>query len=403
LRYDVTIIGGGIIGLATAMILAQRYDARLLLIEAEGELATHQTGHNSGVIHSGLYYRPGSLKARNCVTGAAALYDFCEAGGIPAERCGKVVVAVREEELPALAELQRRGTANGIEGIRRLNREELREQEPHLEGIAGLQVPATGIVDFRRVAQAYAETATAAGLAIQLHTRLTGVVKSGSELILETTRDTLRTGNLINCGGLQSDRIARICGLKPGVRIVPFRGEYYQLLPARQHLVRNLIYPVPDPRFPFLGVHFTRMIDGNREAGPNAVLAWKREGYSRLSFSLRDSWAILSTPAFWRMAFKYARVGLVEQHRSWNKAAFVKALQRLLPAIQPEDLAPGNTGVRAQALDLKGGLLDDFHLLEKERMLHVLNAPSPAATASLSIGAELAARAGRNFGLRERS
>lgn len=402
MRYDVTIIGGGIVGLATALALTERYSADLLVIEAENRLAAHQTGNNSGVIHSGLYYRPGSLKARNCVTGATALFHFCEENDIPVERCGKLVVATHRSELPALEELERRGLANGLQGLRRLTSGQLQEIEPHVNGVAGLEVPATGIVNFRQVADAIGRRVEEMGVTIRTAARLLRCTPSSSGLELETATGTFTTSNLINCAGLQSDRVARLCGVDPAVQIVPFRGEYYKLAPACRDLVRNLIYPVPDPRFPFLGVHFTRMIDGSREAGPNAVLALKREGYSRYSISLRDTLEVVSTAAFWRMTSKYWRIGLGELYRSWNKAAFVKALQRLIPEITAEDLVPGGAGVRAQALDESGNLLDDFRLVEAERMLHVLNAPSPAATASLSIGGELATLAGRSFSLGEK-
>jgi (S)-2-hydroxyglutarate dehydrogenase len=403
LSYDVTIIGGGIVGLATAYMLSNRYDCRILLLEAEEQLATHQTGNNSGVIHSGLYYRPGSLKARNCVSGAEMLYRFCEEEGIPFDRCGKLVVAKSTAELPALKELQRRGIANGLSEVELLNVEQMREIEPHVKGVAGLRVPATGIVDYGQVAQAYAKKAMQAGVEIRINSRLLELMRNSSGLTLKTADETITTGSVINCAGLQSDRVARICGVDPGVRIIPFRGEYYELTPEKRDLVRNLIYPVPDPRFPFLGVHFTRMIDGGREAGPNAVLALKREGYGRLSFSLRDTVGTISTLAFWRMATRFWRVGLGELYRSWNKEASVRALQHLIPEIQSEDLVPGGAGVRAQALDEQGRLLDDFRLVEADRMLHVLNAPSPAATASISIGGELASLAGSNFGLKEKN
>lgn len=403
MSYDVTIIGGGIVGLATAYMLSNRYDCRILLLEAEEQLATHQTGNNSGVIHSGLYYRPGSLKARNCVSGAEMLYRFCEEEGIPFDRCGKLVVAKSTAELPALKELQRRGIANGLSEVELLNVEQMREIEPHVKGVAGLRVPATGIVDYGQVAQAYAKKAMQAGVEIRINSRLLELMRNSSGLTLKTADETITTGSVINCAGLQSDRVARICGVDPGVRIIPFRGEYYELTPEKRDLVRNLIYPVPDPRFPFLGVHFTRMIDGGREAGPNAVLALKREGYGRLSFSLRDTVGTISTLAFWRMATRFWRVGLGELYRSWNKEASVRALQHLIPEIQSEDLVPGGAGVRAQALDEQGRLLDDFRLVEADRMLHVLNAPSPAATASISIGGELASLAGSNFGLKEKN
>ncbi len=388
--YDVAIIGGGIVGLATAMALTASRRLTLAVLEAEGRVAAHQTGHNSGVIHSGLYYKPGSLKARNCVEGRELLYRFCQEHGIPHERCGKVVVATRERELPILAELERRGRANGLQGLRRLTPEEIREHEPHATGLAGLLVRETGIVDFARVAEAFAEEVTRAGGEIRTGARFLGLRRERGGLVLHTTQGELRCRLLVNCGGLQSDRIARICGVDPGLRIIPFRGEYYELAVERRSLVRNLIYPVPDPRFPFLGVHFTRRIDGSVEAGPNAVLAFKREGYTRWSLSPRDLWEIITYPGFWRMARRYWRTGIGEFYRSFSRRAFVRALQRLIPELSPGDVRPAGAGVRAQAVERSGQLTDDFRILEAERMIHVLNAPSPAATASISIGRTIA-------------
>lgn len=402
-RYEVAIIGGGIVGLATGLALSQQSREVLIVLEAEGSLAAHQTGHNSGVIHAGLYYRPGSLKARNCTTGREAMVRFCQEHGIPHERCGKLVVATRESELPALEELQRRGTANGLEGLRRLSPEEIREREPHVAAIAGLLVPQTGIVNYRQVAETYARLVVAAGNMVRTEARVRAVHRRGDGFVLETAAGEVTCRNLINCGGLQSDRIARMCGIEPGVQIIPFRGEYYELVPARRSLVRHLIYPVPDPRFPFLGVHFTRRIDGSVEAGPNAVLALKREGYDKWNFSLRDTLQFLRYPGFWRMARKYGRTGMGELYRSLSKRAFLKALQRLVPELRGEDLHPAGAGVRAQAVDSSGALVDDFRIVETEHQIHVLNAPSPAATASLSIGNEIATMALRRFGLTTRS
>ncbi|GAB4560793.1 MAG: L-2-hydroxyglutarate oxidase [Anaerolineae bacterium] len=396
-RYDVTIIGGGIVGLATAMALAKARPLALLVLEAEDHLAAHQTGHNSGVIHSGLYYRPGSLKARNCVAGREALYRFCEEHDIPHERCGKVVVATCENELPALDELERRGRANGLQGLRRLAPEEIREIEPHVTGIAGLHVPETGIVDFRQVAAAYAREIERHGGEIRLRTRFERAIPEPQGLALETSTGVIHSRLLVNCGGLQSDRIARRCGVDPGLQIVPFRGEYYELVPERRSLIRHLVYPAPDPRFPFLGVHFTRMIDGKVEAGPNAVLAFKREGYTRSSFSARDVLAYLSYRGFWRMAARHWRMGLHEFYRSFSKRAFVAALQRLVPELTMKDVQPAGAGVRAQALEPDGRLSDDFRIVEAARMIHVLNAPSPAATASITIGRTIAEMALRQL------
>jgi len=413
-QYDIAIIGGGIVGMATAMALLKQTPTgglppvsasgqrqiRLVVLEAENQLAPHQTGHNSGVIHSGLYYKPGSLKARNCVEGREAMYRFCADYDIPHERCGKLVVATSEEEIPALNRLEERGHANGLEGIRRLNGiDELREYEPNVAGIAGLYVPQTGIVDYKQVTATYAQLVGEFGGEVRLNSRVTGVKNTGGEIILETASGEVHARNLINCAGLQSDRVARMCGVDPKLQIVPFRGEYYELVKEKEHLVKNLIYPVPDPRFPFLGVHFTRMIHGGVEAGPNAVLAFKREGYSHWAISLRDMVTYGLYSGFWRMALKHWRMGLGEFYRSYSKPAFVKALRRLLPDLRGEDVHRSGAGVRAQALEPDGQLTDDFRIIETENMVHVLNAPSPAATASISIGREIAKMANKNFGL----
>ena len=397
--YDVGIIGGGIVGLATAMALVRSGVQSLIVLEAEGRLAAHQTGNNSGVIHSGLYYKPGSLKAINCVTGREALYRFCRQHGIAHQACGKLVVATREDELVALGELEKKGIANGLKGLRRVSAAELKEVEPHVAGIAGLRVSETGIVDYVKVCEKYAEIITAGGGEIHLNFKVTRVKKKSQELILSSCSGEVCCRNLINCAGLHSDRVAHLCGVHPGLQIIPFRGEYYKLIPEKYGLVNNLIYPVPDPRFPFLGVHFTRMIDGGVEAGPNAVLAFKRQGYGKWSFSWRDAAQFVLYPGFWAMGLKFWKMGLGEFHRSFSKRAFVRALQRLIPEIRAEDLQPGGAGVRAQALEPNGFLVDDFRILEAERMVHVLNAPSPAATASISIGGSIAALALKNFAL----
>jgi L-2-hydroxyglutarate oxidase len=396
-RCDVAVIGGGIVGLATARELLYRDpDLRLTLLEAEDAVAGHQTGHNSGVIHSGLYYKPGSLKARYCVEGREALYRFCAEHGVAHERCGKVVVAVCEEELPRLDELERRGLANGLQGLQRLDGAGLGEHEPHVRGIAGLRVRETGIVDFPQVARTLAELVQQAGGTVRLGTRLVGCQRRDQEWVLETTGGELSVRFLVNCAGLQSDRVARLCGADPGVQITPFRGEYYGLVPEKCHLVRNLIYPVPDPRFPFLGVHFTRMVRGGVEAGPNAVLALKREGYRWRDVSPRDLWQMATYGGFWRMVGRYWKTGLAELHRSLSKAAFLRALQGLIPELRGADIRPIGAGVRAQALARDGSLLDDFHLVGGERMIHVLNAPSPAATASLRIAHGIVDRIGEH-------
>jgi L-2-hydroxyglutarate oxidase len=397
LSRDVAVIGGGIVGLATAAALTDSPGLSLVILEAEPELASHQTG-NSGVIHSGLYYKPGSLKARTCVEGRDALYRFCNEHGIAHERCGKVVIATCEKELPALIELERRGRANGLQGLRRLDGEEIRELEPHARGLSGLLVPQTGIVSYREVARVLAERVRRANGEVWTGARVYSCRRRSGRLVLESTRGTVECRFLVNCAGMQCDRVARLCGVDPGLHIIPFRGEYYQLVPDRRFLVRNLIYPVPDPRFPFLGVHFTRRIDGAVEAGPNAVLALKREGYRRTSLSLSDILQMASYPGLWRMAAKYWRTGLAEVYRSLSKRAFVGALQRLVPELCSEDVREAGAGVRAQAVLPDGRLLDDFHVVEAEGMIHVLNAPSPAATACLSIGRTIAALAAERCG-----
>ena len=399
-RYDVAVIGGGIIGMATAMALTSRWRLSLIVLEAANRLAAHQSGHNSGVVHSGLYYRPGSLKARTCVEGREAMFRFCQERGIAHARCGKLVVATRDSELPALEELERRGNANGLQGLQRLGPDEIRKHEPHASGIAGLFVPETGIVDYAQVTLAFAEMATKAGATILTGARVHGVHRRADELLLGTASGEVSCRSLINCGGLQSDRIARMCGLEPRLQIIPFRGEYYELIPERRFLVRTLVYPVPDPEFPFLGVHFTRTIHGRVEAGPNAVLALKREGYRRWNFSLADTREMASYIGFWRMAWRYRKAGLSEWCRSLSKRAFVKSLQRLVPELGPADVRRAGSGVRAQAVEPTGQLVDDFRIVEAERMIHVLNAPSPAATASISIGAAIANLAAERFDLR---
>jgi L-2-hydroxyglutarate oxidase len=398
-RYDVAVIGGGIIGLATAMALKSSSQASLTILEAENRLSVHQTGHNSGVIHSGLYYKPGSLKARNCVEGRKAMYRFCQEHGIAHDPCGKIVVATNTGELPALEELERRGHANGLNGVRRLRPEEIRELEPHTTGVAGLHVPETGIIDYKQVAQVYADLVRKGGGEIRTGARVTGCRRYADDLVLETTDGEVHCSHLINCGGLHADEVAQLCGVNPNLQIVPFRGEYYELVPERQSLVKNLIYPVPDPRFPFLGVHFTRLIHGGVEAGPNAVLAFKREGYRWADVSPRDTARMVAYAGFWRMAAKYWKTGFGEMFRSLSKKAFVQALQKLVPELRFEDVRPAGSGVRAQALEPNGALVDDFRIVENERMIHVLNAPSPAATASLSIGTTIAQMAAKNFTL----
>lgn len=399
-RYDIAIIGGGIVGMASAMALVQQGYRNIVILEAENKLAAHQTGHNSGVIHSGLYYKPGSLKARNCIEGREAMYRFCAEHGIAHDNCGKLVVATSEEEIPALNRLEERGHANGLVGMKRLNSlDELREYEPHVAGVNGLFVPQTGIVDYTAVTKEYARIVQEGGGEIRLGARVTKIRSVNQRLVIELENGQIEARNLINCGGLQSDRIARMAGVKPGLQIIPFRGEYYELNPASEHLVRNLIYPVPDAQFPFLGVHFTRMIHGGVEAGPNAVLSFRREGYKKSSISPRDVATYLSFSGFWTMSLRHWRMGFGEFYRSYSKRAFVKALQRLLPDLKMEDVHASGSGVRAQALEPNGNLVDDFRIVEAERMVHVLNAPSPAATASISIGRSIAEMAKKNFQL----
>jgi (S)-2-hydroxyglutarate dehydrogenase len=387
LHHDVIIIGGGIVGLAVALEITKRFPRlRLLLLEKEDRVGQHQSGHNSGVIHSGVYYKPGSLKAKLCVEGAHAMVEFCRVHGIPHQVCGKVIVATHEEEFPGLTELQRRGEANGLVGLQSIGPEQLREIEPHASGLRALVVPSTGITDYAAVCEKYAEIISAQGGAILTSAGVIGLKGQADEIVVETNRGAFSATYLINCAGLFSDRISRMAGEKPDVIIVPFRGEYYDLIPERSSLVRALIYPVPDPRFPFLGVHFTRRVSGSVDAGPNAVLAFRREGYRRTDFNLHDLASSFAFPGFWRMAAKHWRSGLDEVHRSFSKPAFVRALQRLLPEVREQDLVPGGAGVRAQALRRDGTLVDDFQFVLSERMLHVLNVPSPAATASLGIG-----------------
>jgi (S)-2-hydroxyglutarate dehydrogenase len=399
-RYDVIIIGGGVVGLGVALEITRRFPrVRLLLLEKEDRVARHQSGHNSGVIHSGVYYKPGSLKARLCVTGAAAMIEFCREQRIGHEVCGKVIVATHADELPRLEELRRRGEANGLAGLRMIGPEELREIEPHARGVQALVVPSTGITNYAVVCEKYAEIISASGGKILTSAAAVGMRRLATEIVVETRQGAFSTNAVINCAGLFSDRISRMAGDDPGVMIVPFRGEYYDLVPERASLVRSLIYPVPDPRFPFLGVHFTRRITGKVDAGPNAVLAMAREGYRHSDISVRDLASILAFPGFWRMARQHWRNGMDEWHRSLSKAAFVQALQRLLPEVTANDLVPGSSGVRAQALKPDGALVDDFQFVASGKILHVLNVPSPAATASLSIGKSIVDTAAESLGL----
>ena len=395
--YDIIVIGGGIVGLSVAREVTRQFPRlRLALVEKEARVGTHQTGHNSGVIHSGVYYKPGSMKARMCVEGAAAMVEFCREHGVPFKICGKVIVATSEEETPRLRDLLARGQANGVAGLRMLGLEELREIEPHASGVAALHVPGTGVTDFAKVCEKYAELAAAQGGTVRTSAEVIGIGQNGQETVVETSGGDFSVRWVINCAGLFSDRISRMAGERPEVRIVPFRGEYYDLVPARASLVRALIYPVPDPRFPFLGVHFTRRVHGNVDAGPNAIFAFKREGYRSGDFSLRDTLESLAFPGFWRVAAKHWRMGKDEARRSVSKGSFVAGLQRLVPEVQAEDLVPGGSGVRAQAIHRSGALVDDFQFSQSDRMLHLYNVPSPAATASIAVGravVEMAAKA----------
>ena len=390
---DIAVVGGGIVGLATAMtLLDQRPSLKVALLEKEDRLGLHQTGHNSGVIHSGIYYQPGSLKASLCLQGGRALMDYCDRNRIRTERCGKVIVATAEEELPRLAELHRRAQANGVPGVASIPPERLRELEPHAAGLRALHVPSTALVNFRQVAESFGEKIRSAGGTILPAHWVRRIKTRGREILLQTPAGEISALGLINCGGLHADRIARQISVARPPQIIPFRGEYYELIPERRGLVRSLIYPVPDPRFPFLGVHFTRRIDGRVDAGPNAVLAFKREGYRRSDFNLLDCAGLAAFPGFWKMAARYWRTGLQELARSWSKRLFVQDLRRLVPELQEQDLLPAESGVRAQAVDRSGALLDDFCIIQEGPFLHVCNAPSPAATAALAIAREIVSR-----------
>lgn len=386
-RNNVIIIGGGVVGLGVALQITRQFPRRrLLLLEKEDRVARHQSGHNSGVIHSGVYYKTGSLKAHLCVSGAAAMVEFCREHGVPHNVCGKVIVATHEEELPRLEQLRQRGEANGLVGLRLIGAQELHEIEPHARGLKALVVPSTGVTDYTAVCEKYAELIAAGGGTVMTSAAALGIKRVAGDIVVETTKGSFAAESLINCAGLYSDRISRLAGDDAGVMIVPFRGEYYDLVPERASLVRALIYPVPDPQFPFLGVHFTRRITGKVDAGPNAVLALAREGYRHTDINLRDIAGSVAFPGFWKMASRHWRNGFGEWYRSLSKAAFVRALQQMLPEVTEKDLTPGGSGVRAQALKPDGALVDDFQFVPSGKILHVLNVPSPAATASLMIG-----------------
>ena len=385
------IVGGGIVGLGTGLKLLQSNPSlNLLLIEKEQTLAQHQTGNNSGVIHSGLYYKPGSLKAKNCIHGYKLLIDFCNHHRVPYELCGKIVVATEENELPLLQNLFARGKQNGLHGFKMLTAEGLKEFEPHVTGVAGFFVPQTGIVDYKLVAEKYGELIKKSGGEIKLGEKVLKINTETAEMLVVTDRSSYRCRALVNCAGLYSDKIARLTSPDIQVKIIPFRGEYFKLKKEREHLVKNLIYPVPDPNFPFLGVHFTRMMKGGVEAGPNAVLAFSREGYRKSDVNFSELAETLTWPGFQKVAGKYWKTGLGEMYRSFSKSAFTKALQKLIPEIEERDLVEGGAGVRAQACDRTGGLVDDFLIFEEKHVVNVCNAPSPAATSSLSIGESIA-------------
>jgi L-2-hydroxyglutarate oxidase len=394
MTYDIAVIGGGIVGLSFAMQVGERFPRlRVLVLEKEAGVARHQTGHNSGVIHSGVYYKAGSLKARLCVAGAREMVEFCSRHGIPHEVCGKLIVATNSEEAARLDELLARGVANGLQGLRLLSREAMLEIEPHVGGVRALHVPSTGITDYSAVTAKYAEIATKSGAEIHTNAGVVGFDRSPNTkpeaVVVRTRAGHFSARYVVNCAGLYSDRVARMAGDDPGMLLVPFRGEYYDLAAARQELVRGLIYPVPDPRYPFLGVHFTRRIQGNVDAGPNAVLAFRREGYRWTDVDLGEAMEVFMDAGFRAMARQHWKNGLKEFRRSLRKREFVRSCQRLVPAVQMEDMAPGGSGVRAQAVGADGALVDDFRFVGRERFLHVLNVPSPAATASLPIGREI--------------
>ncbi|WP_291727955.1 L-2-hydroxyglutarate oxidase [Bernardetia sp.] len=393
MKYDIVIVGGGIVGLATAyQLLLTRPSLKLLIIEKENSIARHQTGNNSGVIHSGIYYKPKSLKAINCIRGYEMLLEFCEKEGVSFDKCGKVIVATKKEEIPALQNIYERGIKNGLSGLKKIGKEEIAEHEPHVKGVEGIFVPQTGIIDYKAVCQKLAQKIQELGGYIHLSEKVMNIKLNdetqGNSTFAKviTSKSEYQTTLVVNCAGLYSDKVTKMTMPDAPIKIIPFRGEYYKLVPEKRYLVKNLIYPVPDPNFPFLGVHFTRMINGEVEAGPNAVLAYKREGYKKTDISVSELLETLTFSGFQKVAFKYWKTGLGEIHRSYSKNAFTKALQELIPEVEKEDLVTADAGVRAQACDKDGGLLDDFKILEKQGVINVVNAPSPAATSSLSIG-----------------
>ena len=398
--FDIAIVGGGVVGLATALQLSRRFpSARCVVLEKEDGLGRHQTGHNNCVIHTGIYYRTGTLKARNCVRGARMLKAFCKENGVDYEDCGKVIVATNTEEVPALEELYRRGTANGVSGLEVVGPERLREIEPYANGVKAIHSPETAIVDYNAVTDAYARLFRESGGKVWTGARVRGIKSRAEGIEIDTERGTVSTRYLVNCAGLHADRIAAMAGVKTNVRLIPFRGEFYALKPAAKGYVRNLIYPVPDPRFPFLGATFGRIKGGVIRSGPNAMVAGSREGYSITDLDPKEAWTILSMPAFWRMAMRYWRTGLQEIYFSLSKKAYVKSMQKLVPSVGVEDLEKWGSGVRAQAVLPDGNMVDDFVIEEARNAVHVINAPSPGATSSLSIGEYVTDRAASVFDL----
>jgi len=387
MSYDIIIIGAGLVGLATAyQTKLKNPDSKILILEKENDVALHQSGHNSGVIHSGIYYKPGSLKAKNCIEGYNSVINFAEKYGIRYDLCGKIIVATSQEELSLLDNIYKRGIENGLQNLKYLSREEFREIEPHCEGIRAIKVPQTGIIDYPGIAKKIKELFEELGGEVRFNNEVKNIIDKGSEIIVNTNISEFKTKKLISCAGLYSDKITKMTNEKNDVIIIPFRGEYYKIKDEKKYLVKHLIYPVPDPSFPFLGVHFTRMIDGNIEAGPNAVLAFKKEGYDFFDFNFNETMQTMLWPGFRKIVAKYGKTGMGEMHRSLSKSAFTKALQKLLPEIQENDLVAGGSGVRAQACDRNGGLIDDFDIVKNRNIIHVRNAPSPAATSCLSIG-----------------
>ncbi|MEO0845643.1 MAG: L-2-hydroxyglutarate oxidase [Cyanobacteria bacterium J06648_1] len=390
--YNYTIIGGGIVGLSTAMALSQKFPgAKTALLEKEADWASHQTGHNSGIIHSGIYYKPGSYKAKLCYQGNRSMVDFCQQHGIPYRLCGKVIVATEPHELPLLDNLYERGLANQLK-ISKLTPEQVKEIEPHVSCLAGIRVESTGIVDYKQVCLKYAELARSQGVKLHNNTRVLDLVETATGYVIKTNKEDYQTEFLINCAGLYSDRLTELAQVKPPAKIVPFRGEYYELTPEKRYLVNGAIYPVPNPNFPFLGVHFHPGVDGSVHAGPNAVLGFKREAYNKFDFDLKEFMETMTYPGFWKLAAKYPKDGLQEMIRSYSKAIFVRSLQRLIPGVEAKDIRPTPAGVRAQAVKIDGSMVDDFLFIKRDRALHVCNAPSPAATASIEIGKEIVAQ-----------